>query len=545
VATRKASIAAQLTADRTKWTSDLAKASAEGKKFARDIESIKAEPGFVKSMMSGAGKVIGKYQHLRGVVTDIAGLAVRAAGAPAMYQDMIDGLQAVTGSAEEAKGALDFISAVAGEQKLEFEPLVEAYQRMRALGYSAEQTRDLIREMSNVIEASGADAGALTEVVGVLSKVTDKGDVAAKSLMRMGEALPALRSIFKEQFGSETADDIDKLNLSTQELFDGLIRGLKGVETAKGGALDAMSPEFLASQARLRAGRLAQGESPLLPDLPEREVAKEDPVKAAERVAAMRERAAAAGEKELERLDKMQGLNSELEEAKAKGDKEAIAAKEDELALMEELAELVKKYGIDEQTATDHILRRNAARREEAESLKAIADLQAQAEKQKSGAKALGATAEDIAITEARARGKTKRAEKLEREKGRRQQEESLIEAGVDPASARIASERQAKAQEDLEHFEKTGRRRIKGAIPAGTRGGLGGGTGRGGGFLTPSALATSDPDRELAAEHSARLGRARGTGTGNERIEQILTDIKAALLNNKPPVAEKTKPRS
>jgi hypothetical protein len=96
-----------------------------------------------------------------------------------------------------------------------------------------------------------------------------------------------------------------------------------------------------------------------------------------------------------------------------------------------------------------------------------------------------------------------------------------------------------------LEYFEKTGRRRTKGAVSAPTRGGLGGGLGRGGGFLTPSALATADPDRDLAAAQSARQGMARGAATGNERIEQILTDIRAALLNNKPSVSDKTKPRS
>jgi tape measure domain-containing protein len=544
VAVRKASIAAQLTADRTKWTSDLAKATAEGRKFASDIGSIKAEPGFVKSMMSGAGQVIGKYQHLRGVVTDLAGLAVRAAGAPAMYADMIDGLTAVTGSAEEAKQAMDFLGGVAEEQKLEFEPLVEAYQRMRALGYSAEQTRDLIREMGNVIEASGADVESLTQVVGALSKISDKGDVAAKSLMRMGEALPALRAIFEEQFGARTAADIDKLSLSSQELFDGIIRGLKGVETAQGGVLDAASPEYLASIARLRAGRASQGQLPIIPNLQERQVNKEDPARSAARIGIMQERTLAAGKVEMERQEQIAKVSAQLEEVKAKGDADAIAAKEDELALMEEMQDLVSKYKVDEQTATEFIVRRNQARREEAETLKTIADIQKRTEQEKEGAKAVGDTAEEIAITELRARGKTKRADKMERERSRRQHEESLIASGVDPATARAASERQARAREDLEFFERTGRSKIRGAVSDRREGGLGGGLGRGGGFLNPSALATSDPDRDIANERAALQQKTRGTATGNERVEAILIDIKAALLANKPSVAEKTKPR-
>lgn len=548
---RKASIAAQLTADRSKWTSDLSKAAAEGRKFVSDMGSLRGQPGFFKGMGDTLGKVIGKYQHLRAAVTDVAALAVRAAGAPAMYNDMTDALTAVTGSAAEAKSALDFLAGVAEEQKLEFEPLVEAYQRMRALGYSAEQTRDFIREMGNAIEASGGGSEDLTGVVNALSKITDKGEAAAKQLMQMGEALPALRAIFKEQFGSETAADIDKLNLSSKELFEGILRGLKKIETQKGGVLDAASPEYLASMARLRTGRAGTGNNPLIPDLPDRVVSGEDPAAAAARVAELQARAAeekqAAGEAELERMDNVAGLEGELAEARAKGDEEKIAALEDELALMSELADLVKKTGVDEKTATDYLLRRNQARRDEAAALKEIEAIKDREEKSKTAGKAAYDTAEDIAITEARARGKEKRAKKLEREKGRRQQEESLIADGMDPAQARAMAERGSQAQEDLEYFQEHGRRRVRttGTTSRIKGAGLGGGLGRGGGFLTPSALDTNDPDRAAAAERAAGGNTARGSASANDRVEALLTDIKTALLNNKPSVGEKTKPRT
>lgn len=546
---RKASIAAQLTADRSKWTSDLSKAAAEGRKFVSDMGSLRGQPGFFTSMGAGLGKVIGKYQHLRAAVTDVSALAVRAAGAPAMYHDMTDALTAVTGSAEEAKSALDFLAGVAEEQKLEFEPLVEAYENMRSLGYSAEQTRDMIREMGNAVEASGKGAEELTGVVGALSKITDKGDVAAKQLMKMGEALPFLRAIFKDQFGSETAADIDKLNLSSKELFEGILRGLKKIETQKGSVLDAASPEYIASMARLRAGRAGTGNSPLIPDLADREVSKEDPAAAAARVAELQARSAAekqtAGEAELERMDNLAGLEGELAEARAKGDAKKVAVLEDELALMTELADLVKKTGVDEKTATDYLLRRNQARRDEAEALKAIADIKEREETAGKAGKAAFDSAEDIAITEARARGNEKRAKKLEREKSRRQQEQSLIADGVDPATAKAMADRGSQAQADLEYFQEHGRSRIRGAKSSKRAGGLGGGLGRDGGFLTPSALASNDPDRAAEAERFKRGSTGSGGPRENDRVEQILTDIKNALLANKPGVGEKTKPRT
>ncbi len=415
--TRKATIAAQIRADRTKFKADLAQATADTRSFraaaSRQLSNIPiTTAGGLAGFRQQIGSVIGKYQHLRGVVTDITGLAVRTAGAPAMLNDMKDALTAVTGSATEATQALDFIAGLAEEQKLEFEPLVSAYEHMRALGYSAQQTRDFIREMGNAIETAGGDAADLTAVTAALARIQDTGEMSAKALHSMGQSMPFLRKIMKEQFGADTAAEIQGLQLTMEELFEGILRGLREVETNSGGVLDAMSPEYIASMNRLRAGRAGMGDSPIIPDLPERTAAAADPEGAAKRIQMLRERAAAA-------------------KAAAEAEKKLKEATKAEAEAAEQ-----------------------AARDWEEEQARSV-------EQKKFASDAR----EEMEIARLRSRGQNKKADKLQQEREDRQRVQELMqEGGLTESAAKEMAAGERRIAEDQEYFDRTGRRKMRGA---------------------------------------------------------------------------------
>lgn len=532
---KKSSIVAQLTADKSKWTSSLNAAANDGKKFVSDMSRLKGQPGFFSSIQAGAKSVISKYGHLRAATTDLMALAVRSAAAPAMYNDMRDSLNAVTKSAKETEEALEFIASVSEEQKLEFEPLVEAYENMRSLGYSAEQTKSFIREMGNAIEYAGGTSQDLTAVTNALSKITDKADVSAKSLMQMGAALPVLRTIFKEQFGSETLADLDELNLSSEQLFEGLMNGLQGLKTEKGGVLDALSPEYMASMARLRGARVSDGKG-LIKDLPERSAKPDD--NAAARVAEMQEQAAQkraeAAEVEFEKAQLLQELQNNLQAAEAKGDKAEIAVLEDKISLMTEAVELAEKMGITQEQASEHIKAQNEAIRTQKEMMAQIEE-----EKRTSTTRpaAISETAEDIAISEARSSGNEKKAKKMEAARDKRKQTASLIEAGVNPDEAAALANRSAKAKEQEEYFNRTGRRRLTSSGGSRAATGLTSDFGRGGGFATPSQLQSRDPSRDA---EDARRNRINSSNQTNDPALRVLEEIRNALINDKRPVADR-----
>lgn len=551
--TKKAAIIADVRADRSKFRGDLSAAQADVAAFKKKAQKegrveLSAEAG--SAFSNGIKSALGKYQHLRAAVTDVAALAVRAAGAPAAYQDMADGLAAITGSATEAAEALDFLAGVSEEQKLEFEPLVEAYHRMRALGYSAEQTRDFIREMGNAIETTGGDAGNLTEVVASLSKIKDKGELTAKALHAMGDSLPFLRKIFKEQFGSETAADIERLNLTQQELFDGIMRGLRQVETNKGGFLDASSPEYLASANRLRLGRAGTGNNPLIPDLPSRIQQAANPEADAIRIANLRKRAAEEAEKqsvqELEREEKILKSRKDIEEEDLKGNTELKAILEDRLAVYEKTAELAEKLGISEEAAATAILRQNKIIRETEELRK-----NTQTPEQKAD---MAATKERAAIAQLRSRGKNKEADKRQQALDMKDHEADLIRQGFTPEDAAAMAKSGQRTAEDQAYLDRTGRRKMRGAISKNLKpgefhnapvdfGALQDST-MGMKFTALDSLAQDRKNRPYPSDRGG-MGRADETQKSDPVLKQILEEIKGQRRDATKTAGEKVQPKS
>jgi tape measure domain-containing protein len=569
MATRKSSIGASLTIDRRQFKAALDASRADATRFASSLSAIKAPRSGVLAgeglggFRQQLGGVVSKYQHLRQAVTDVGAVAVRLAGAPAMYNDMSDALTAVTGSADEARQALAFIAGVANEQKLEFEPLVAAYEHMRALGYSAEQTTQFIREMGNAIEASSGSADDLTAAVGALSKIGDKGNISAMALHSMAEEMPFLRKIFKDVFGAETAADIKKLDLTQQELYDGIVRGLKRVETAQGGTLDAASPEYLASMARLRSGRAAAGEGALVPELAPRTVAAPDTEGDANRLKLYRQRvidaeaakgkakqaaAEASGRAELQAATAVADKELEIEKARARGDATRLASLEQELRMMTEGAEIMAKTGLSAEEVADHLQRRADAEKEIASLQKATPDFQK-------------TSAQDLEVARLRARGKNKQADKLEADRAEQERVKQLMTAdpNLSEGEAKKMAGQERQYKEDADYLARTGRRKMRGATNAGQFEGIDGYARVGDQALNKewnfdrldqmrrdrARPTKSQMDRE-AGKPSITPDAFNGMSIGEaDKLLPVLKAIQTAVERNVPAVADLTKPRN
>jgi len=234
---------------------------------------------------------------------------------------------------------------------------------------------------------------------------------------RSPTVMPFLRTIFKDVFGSETAADLDKLDMSAQELFDGILTGLKRVETAESSNWEAWDPDYVASSARFEKGRRMQFESVgqtllPIPGLPQRDVAAPDPEGDAKRIKMLQygvteAQMAAAVEKQI---------------------------KED----MEAAAEAAKQL---------------------AEENAAIAETEA-------GQKQFrNAAADDLQVATLRSRGKNKEADKLQAKIDEERRVKELMEmGGLSEAGAKAMAADERGIAEDQAYFDRTGRRKGKGA---------------------------------------------------------------------------------
>jgi hypothetical protein len=227
---RKASIGAEITLDRRGFSKSLAAASSDAR---REVQGMSNISGNFAGLRSGIERVGKAYGGLRGLVGDVVDLVKSPLAANNAYADLKDNLTAVEGSADSARVSLGFLRGVAEEQALEFAPLVEAQARLVSIGNSASESREMIRELANAAELSGADgAQVVTALASTFEKVSEKGSTSLKALMSFGDTLPILRQILAQQFGVKTAADLEKLDLTSGEVFDGLLTGLKQIDTA-------------------------------------------------------------------------------------------------------------------------------------------------------------------------------------------------------------------------------------------------------------------------------------------------------------------------
>jgi hypothetical protein len=447
MATRKSVIGATLSLDKRGFTRDLNSATREGRAAVGEMGKIKSPFGGVVRGIHEMGK---SYQGIKGAVGDFINSVKGPLSINADYQDMRDKLTAIEGSAESAKDSLAFLTGVSITQAMALEPLVEGQARLVSLGYSAENARDMIREIANAAEQAGAGAEVILPVVGALEKIDEKGEASVKALMQFGDTLPILRQILDLQFGVKTAADLEKLSLSGEEVFAGLLAGLKQVETAT--ASD--NEKILASDHLLKYNPIVNPGAEL-PNMTERQVVKESPEDRAKRLAALQQESAARRDAAARLIFTKEQDIAELEITLAKvrqgHDDAAINAAEEKLALARDLAKVMQETGASQALATDHIKAQVMAARE---LEKATTPKNTTAKEAK----------ENLAISTLRAQGKTKQADKLEAEIAQRRRQKELTDGGVDPATAASIATQERKNTEDEARFAATGRRRIRGA---------------------------------------------------------------------------------
>ena len=462
---KTASIGAQLTLDKRGFSTALAGAVNEARSGVKQLGAIGSGGGSAFSgLRSGIERVGKAYGGLRALIGDVNDIVSAPVEANAWYADLSDNLTAIEGSAASATESLGFLRAVAEQQGITLDPLVRTQALLVSLGYSAAESRDMIRELANAAELSGLGPEAIEGVAAALGKVTDKGEASAKTLMQLGGTMPLLRQIMDMQFGARTAADLDKLDLSGRQLFDGLLAGLKRQETG----LASVSEQYL---NKAEMAKLAMAADVAAATLPTRTPGgAEDPEARAQRLAALQAAAATAradaAEIILTREEEIRELGLDLARLQNGTDTRATEAAELKLALAKDLDRVVKETGATQLQATAAIESQLEAER----ALKKLQDAPAHAEAAAAQAAFRQTTSEDLAVSTLRARGKGKAADKLAAQHAEQRRTAELITGGLSPADAAATAAADRANADASSHYDRTGRRRIRGASKSPTR---------------------------------------------------------------------------
>lgn len=173
---------------------------------AREVEAAQSRRG---AFVSGA---IGGVTALVGVS---AVNEIRQAGAA--WLDYSSKLQTtkiafttMLGSAQLAEDHLKELQQFALKTPFQFGELIDASQRMQALGFNAQQVVPILTDVGNAVAAAGGGSERLDRVVLALSQIQSKGKVATQELNQLAESgIPAFR-ILQETLG-KTGAEVRKL----------------------------------------------------------------------------------------------------------------------------------------------------------------------------------------------------------------------------------------------------------------------------------------------------------------------------------------------
>jgi tape measure domain-containing protein len=562
MATRKAGIAAELSANNDKWKQGLAQARADAMKFASSLPSIKGQPGFMTGMAGGAQAAGLKFTELAGKVA-VAGAVIKglglvgdklqeAAQVEMDFEGAVAGLAAVSDGSETLKAQLAALMDLGEKPGLGFQQVINGSRDLQSVGLNAKEARSAMEQFGNAVALVGGGKDEFAEVMISLRQIMSTGSVDMENLKEISTRIPQFLQISasldktnagKFVQGAVTAlGQLPRAAVTASEAVSNLDDAWKKtmLNTSGGRAVDVIKNASAAAQAGMKgdtAGAAkftaAAAQAVITPkDLVSQYELTPEQIKARANAKAAADKAAIdAANVKFAKGQKILDLEAELEAAKLSGDRQQINAAEERLAIAEDLADVMKDYKLTEEQALTIIKAQVQNEQQRAEMIRTAEKIKDNAQRKREGEKAAGSTAEDIAIQEARARGQNKKADRMERNRSEQQLRAQLIEQGVNPQQAAALAQRKAQADEDAEYFQRTGRRKTRGAVSDNNPIRLGRGFGKEAGFSAPSKLDTAN--------------QSGGPGNQTGMTEKLLTEIRDQLLANRPTIAQRTAPRS
>jgi tape measure domain-containing protein len=208
----------------------IVKIGANSTGFERELSKAVRELESTAQRFSRAG-----LQLSAGLTLPIAGFAKQALTAAGSIEALRLGLTAVTRDTKEANRQFESLREVAKLPGLGFEEAARGAVNLQAVGFSAQQSQNILLQFGNALASVGRGRDDLNEVIRQLGQLGSRGVVTADNLKPIIERVPQVAAIIKKEFGTIDTEALQKLGVSSRKLIQVLLANLEELPRVTGG----------------------------------------------------------------------------------------------------------------------------------------------------------------------------------------------------------------------------------------------------------------------------------------------------------------------
>lgn len=227
-----------------------AKASipAIGQVNAAIVAARSSNEGWLSSTAGMAVKNVALYGSMYAVITSVQQGAMAALTAMVGFNAQLEqsriGFETLLGSSAAAEDQMSWIKQFAKETPFQYSDLVLYSQQLLALGFNAEQSRQVLAATGDAAAALGRGSESIARINLALGQMWTKGKVQSQEMLQLTEAGIGGWQILADAYGTsvgEVQDAVTKGLISAQEAVPAL---LAGMEAQFGGLMERQSSTF-------------------------------------------------------------------------------------------------------------------------------------------------------------------------------------------------------------------------------------------------------------------------------------------------------------
>lgn len=472
------------------------RAKAELATWERELEqSLKRQGRMTSDAASrGSGRKRSATDQAVELMSKGIGVAKKFAGsllnADTSFEQLVRALASASDGTETLDQQIKELAKTGSLPGLNFEIAVRGALKLQTLGYSAEESRVFIEQLGNEIARTGGTTENMDGFLVQMMQTLSKGKVEMQDFKIMAEHLTGFMKL---------SEGLDRS--SAGEFFGGLLGRLKegprvvagNTEAFKnlmdqwnrfqsetsGGKVAGVAASFADAATNAMKGKDWFGDGGIIDNLGSGikdsimgQGKKANPIKRfqptdeelaarkkveSDRAKMEKARIEDALKMERAKAEEIQSLEFQIDEAKDKGDKDKLAALEDQLEILKEAKKVADELGVSEKQAADLIKEINRTARQYEQSRENAANK-----------KELSGDAAQMEQDRLRASGKDRRADKLAKQQFLKDETDRLTKKGLSPEDARAMAEKKQQIKEDADYFAKHGKAKIHGATDGG-----------------------------------------------------------------------------